>query len=59
MPPYNQQPAPNYTTAALTMLWVNLMWIFGVIWALWGLVPVMLLGLVFNHFINRLAALRG
>lgn len=51
--------APNYTNAALTMAWVNIMWVFGVIWAVWGIVPVLLLGLIFNHCIDRLAALRN
>ena len=35
------------------------MWIFSVIWALWGLVPVLVLGVLINHFIDRYAAVRG
>lgn len=45
--------APDYTTAALIMMGVNLTWIFFAIWAAWGLVPVLLLGLVLNHAITR------
>ncbi|MDO6726290.1 MAG: hypothetical protein ACRBBO_07905 [Cognatishimia sp.] len=51
----HSQPAPDYTTAALVMGFVNLMWIFTAIWALWGLVPVFLLALFLNTGISRLA----
>lgn len=54
-----RKPAPNYTTAALTMLCVNLLWIFGVIWAVYGIVPVLLIGLIANHLIDRLQAIKG
>jgi hypothetical protein len=47
--------APDYTNAALTMLGVNLMWIFFVIWVVFGLIPVLLLALGLNHGITRLA----
>lgn len=46
--------APNYTNAALVMGLVNLLWIFGLIWALFGLPAVMVLGVVLNHLIDRL-----
>ena len=52
------QPAPNYTNAALTMGWVNLMWVFMVIWGLWGLLPVLLISAGLNRGITWLA-LRG
>ena len=35
--------APDYTNAAITMLGVNLMWIFFAIWVLYGFVPVLVL----------------
>jgi len=50
--------APNYTNAALTMLGVNLLWVFMVIWAMFGLIPVLLLGAGINHLITVLAARR-
>ena len=46
--------APNYTSAALVMGLVNLLWIFTVIWVLFGLPVVMLTGLVLNRMINWL-----
>ncbi|TCS61861.1 hypothetical protein [Primorskyibacter sedentarius] len=46
--------APNYTTAALVMGGVNLLWILGVIWAVFGLPVVMLLSLGLNWLIDRL-----
>lgn len=48
------QPAPNYTNAALTMGWVNLMWVFMVIWGLWGLLPVLLISAGLNRGITWL-----
>lgn len=48
----NPQPAPDYTTAALMMIWANMMWVFLAIWALWGLIPVLLLGAGINRAIG-------
>ncbi len=59
MPDRHPQPAPNYTNAALTMGWVNLMWIFMVIWGLWGLLPVVLVSAGLNRGISWLALKRG
>ncbi len=53
------QPAPNYTNAALTMGWVNLMWVFMVIWGLWGLLPVLLISAGLNRGITWLALRRS
>ena len=53
------QPAPNYTNAALTMGWVNLMWVFMVIWGLWGLLPVLLISAGLNRGITCLALRRS
>lgn len=46
--------APDYTNAALTMMGVNLMWIFFVLWAVFGMIPVLLLAMLLNHGISRL-----
>ena len=46
--------APNYTNACIVMFGVNITWIFTVIWALWGLLIVMLLGAFINHAMTRL-----
>ncbi|WP_169052583.1 hypothetical protein [Pseudooceanicola onchidii] len=46
--------APDYTTPALVMGLVNLLWIFGVIWALFGLPAVMATGWLLNLGIDRL-----
>lgn len=53
------QPAPNYTNAALTMGWINLMWVFMVIWGLWGLLPVLLISAGLNRGITWLALRRS
>ncbi|MCE8007833.1 hypothetical protein [Aestuariivita sp.] len=51
--------APDYTNAAITMMGINLMWVFFVVWMLWGFVPVILLALMVNHFAERVAERRG
>jgi len=50
--------APNYTDAAITMLGVNLLWIFFVLWVLFGFVPVVILAILINHGIDRLIEIR-
>ncbi|MBA85725.1 MAG: hypothetical protein CML69_13435 [Rhodobacteraceae bacterium] len=45
--------APNYTNAALIMGLVNLLWIFGLVWSLWGLPVVLLLAAGLNALIDR------
>ncbi|QEW19051.1 hypothetical protein LA6_001231 [Marinibacterium anthonyi] len=50
--------APDYTNAALTMLGVNLFWIFCATWSLLGFVAVILLALGLNYGIDRFAATR-
>jgi hypothetical protein len=49
----------NYTTASLIMLFVNLLWIFALIWASFGFLAVLVTGWVLNHLITRLAAYRA
>lgn len=44
----------DYTNANLVLIFVNMLWIFGVIWAKFGLVPVILLGWLMNQMINKL-----
>jgi hypothetical protein len=41
------------------MLGVNLFWMLGVIWAVWGFLPVIVVAVVLNHLISRLAAMRA
>ncbi len=48
------QSVPNYTTTCLVMGFVNLLWIFGVIWVIWGLPAVMVLAVILNAGINKL-----
>lgn len=49
----------DYTTANLILLFVNLLWIFGVIWASLGFAAVLLTGWFLNHMITRLEAYRA
>ncbi len=51
--------APNYTNAALTMLGVNFMWVFLTIWAVWGLIPVLIIGWGLNALITLLLGRRS
>ncbi len=51
--------APNYTNACIVMFGVNLAWVFLVLWAVWGLVAVALLGWSLNRWMTWLAARRA
>ena len=55
----NRPSAPNYTSAALTMGLVNLLWIFAVIWTVFGFAASVLCALGLNWMIDRIAARRG
>ncbi|EPX85409.1 hypothetical protein Salmuc_02790 [Salipiger mucosus DSM 16094] len=54
MEPRSRMPAPDYTTANLVLIFVNMLWIFGVIWVQFGLGAVVILGALLNHLITRL-----
>ncbi len=45
---------PDLASAVAAFLGVNLLWVFFVIWVLYGIVPVMLLAFFINHMIDRL-----
>ena len=47
-------PAPDFKNACIVMFGVNITWIFTAIWAIWGLLVVMVLGAVINHLMTRL-----
>lgn len=49
----NLPEAPNYTNAALVMGLVNLLWIFMVLWAAFGLHAVLITGFFLNRLITR------
>lgn len=51
----NLPEAPNYTNAALVMGLVNLLWIFMVLWAVFGLPFVLAVGWGLNRLITRIA----
>ena len=48
--------APDFTNACVVMFGVNITWIFTVIWAIWGLIIVMIVGAFINHMMTRLHA---
>ena len=51
-----RQPAPDYTSSALFFIFINMLWIFGVIWISWGLGAVAIIGVILNHLISMLDA---
>ena len=53
---HDRPAAPNYTSACIVMFGVNLTWILVAIWAIWGLIVVMLLGAIINHMMTRIKA---
>ena len=50
----NIRRVENYTTPALVMGFVNLLWIFGAIWVFWGFPAMVLFACVLNIGISRL-----
>lgn len=54
----NRASAPDFTAACLWMGLVNLLWILGVIWAVFGLWAVMLTGWCLNRLITWLERVR-
>lgn len=54
MEPMRSGRVENYTPAVLVMVFVNLLWIFGVIWASYGILPVILVGWALNEAIKWL-----
>lgn len=50
--------APNYTNPALALLAVNLTCSFVVLWALYGLIPVLLIAAGLNHGLSRVQQFR-
>lgn len=48
--------AEDYTIPSLVMIFVNLVWILGVIWVQFGLIAVVICGWVCNKLISRLEA---
>lgn len=43
----------NYTNTCLVLWLVNLIWVFILIWTIWGLPAVMLVALALNGLISR------
>ncbi|AHD00243.1 hypothetical protein [Leisingera methylohalidivorans] len=45
---------PDFFIAAITFAGINLVWIFFVVWVMYGMVPVLVLAVLINHLITRL-----
>jgi len=41
------------------MLGINLMWIFFVVWMLWGFIPVLMIAYMVNRFVEHVGDTRG
>lgn len=54
----NRPSAPDFTQACIVMFGVNLLWVFVVIWAVWGLMAVAALGWAVKAVIDQIAARR-
>lgn len=50
--------APNYFNTCMVLLGVNIMWVFVLLWALFGFFPVLVVAILMNHGITRLAVWR-
>ncbi|MEW9919380.1 hypothetical protein AB2B41_07185 [Marimonas sp. MJW-29] len=56
---HDRPAAPDFTQACIVMFGVNITWIFMVIWAIWGLLAVAVLGWLVNKVISRIEIARG
>ncbi|QFS82630.1 hypothetical protein FIU97_07410 [Roseivivax sp. THAF40] len=54
-----QGRAPDYTMPALVMAAINLFWMLGVIWAVFGLPVVLALAWALKTLIDAIGARRG
>lgn len=50
--------APNFTGACIVMFGVNLGWVLLLLFAIYGLIAAVFLGLVVNHWLNWLETRR-
>ncbi|MEC3861170.1 hypothetical protein VK792_07730 [Mesobacterium sp. TK19101] len=55
----DQNQTDEMTNANLVLIFVNLLWILGVIWAKLGFAALLIVALVLHHAINRLAPYGG
>lgn len=49
-------PAPDFRMACVVLFGFNIAWVFVVVWAVWGLLYVLLLAFTLNHAMTRIEA---
>ncbi|MQQ07889.1 histidinol phosphate aminotransferase [Epibacterium sp. SM1979] len=49
-----REDQPDYQSALFIFLGVSLIWLFLIVWGLFGMGPVLVLAVVLNHLITRL-----
>ena len=49
-----REDQPDYQSALFIFLGVSLVWLFLIVWGLFGMGPVLVLAVVLNHLITRL-----
>ena len=59
MDEHHPKQVADYTIAALVLIFINLLWIFGVIWVQFGLAAVILVGWALNQGIHWLARFKA
>jgi hypothetical protein len=50
----HSKPVADYKSTCLIMGFINLLWVFGALWAFYGLPVVLVLAATLNHLITRL-----
>ena len=53
---HNRRSAPDFTQACIVMFGVNIAWVFLLLWAVWGLIAVAVLGWCLNRWMTWLQA---
>jgi hypothetical protein len=55
---HHPKPVEDYMTSNMVLIFMNLLWVFIVLWSAWGLGAVLILAALLNHLITRLAHAR-
>lgn len=55
---HHPEPVEDYMTANMVLIFLNLTWIFIVLWSFWGFGPVLIVTAIVNHLITRIERAR-
>lgn len=56
---HTREDQPDYQSALYIFCGVGLIWLFMIIWALYGMLPVVMIAVILNHIITRIGVVIG